>query len=425
MKSIKVLTAGILALSLVTSANAATTFLHITGSTAFRKATMVAIEHTMGTFTGAYVPGSGITSEQNANISILSGTIAGHVTIVKCHWTGSTGGVQTVSQTNPVITDANWLADSNLPGSGVVSLASPTFDPAAIADVNMEDSHQASTGFIQSTLHETPVGVVVFEFVVNNGVGATTGVTGSGLTATSKITNIDPLLAQVVVQGGTFLSQFTGNPADTDAVFAMGRNFDSGTRLSELAETGIGVFGSVQQYQPTPGTPTGADQAITELHLWPAETILGLSFALGQSGYGSGGQLAAAMAATGTTVASGNPGWYITYLGRPDAITACSQARGTNTAHRLTFNGYADWTGGSGSTAVADDTNVVEGLYPCWEFENLAYRTSLADTATTFPKTVANAIATQIINVDANQAGTTLSSMHVSKTIEGGVITHN
>jgi hypothetical protein len=49
------------------------------------------------------------------------------------------------------------------------------------------------------------------------------------------------------------------------------------------------------------------------------------------------------------------------------------------------------------------------------------YRPSLSGTI----QTVANQLAQQILTADAVQAGILISSMHVSRTVEGGVITHN
>jgi hypothetical protein len=100
MKKSKLILAGLLATAVVGSAQAATT-VHITGSTAFRKATIVAIENLMtagGGFKAAYVAASPSTGgEQGANIAILQGNINGlpagaNPVTIKASWSGSTGG---------------------------------------------------------------------------------------------------------------------------------------------------------------------------------------------------------------------------------------------------------------------------------------------------------------------------------------------
>lgn len=422
MKKSKLLLAGLLALSAAGVANAATT-VHITGSTAFRKATIISIENLMtagGGFKATYVAASATAGgEQGANLVILQGNINGlpagaNPVTIKASWSGSTGGIQTLVQNIPVST---WLADSVLPpGNTISQITSGTFDAASIADVTMEDSHQASTGFTTSTLTETQVGVIIFEWVANSG-------------SPAAMNNITPLLAQAALSGGMLVSQFTGNPADADIVYATGRNFDSGTRLSELAECGLGVFAGIQQMEPL---LTGT--TVTTLNVWHAETVLGIPFGPGQSGFGSGGALAAAMAATGSNTAGGTapfgPGWLISYLGRNDASTACTAP---STAHRMAWNGVRAWTGpdngkagapGSGQPVIWNDAPVVEGQYSLWEYEWLAYRSNYGTTSPN-GKAVADKIAQQIIPADAAQSGTTLGAMNVSRPTEGGLITHN
>jgi hypothetical protein len=425
MKKSKLLLAGLLAMSAAGVANAATT-VHITGSTAFRKATVIAIENLMtagGGFKAAYVANSAtVGGEQASNFAIFQGNINGlpagaNPVTIKAHWTGSTGGIQTLVQNIP---DPLWMADSNLPPTNtIVNVATATNDTASIADVTMEDSHQASTGFTTTTLTETQVGVIIFEWVANSG-------------SPTTMNNITPLLAQAALSGGMLLSQFTGNPADGDIVYATGRNFDSGTRLSELAESGLGVFASIQQMEPL---LTGT--VVTKLNVWHAETVLGIPFGLGQSGFSGGGALAAALAATGSNTANTSdptgapfgPGWLVAYLGRNDASTACTAP---STAHRLSWNGAKAWTGtdggkaglpGSGQPCIWNDTPVAEGTYSLWEYEWLAYRSNYGTTSPN-GKAVADKIALQIIPADAAQSGTTLGAMNVSRPTEGGLITH-
>src|SRR5258708_38189795 len=96
MKASKTIMAGLLALSVAGMAQAQTV-VHITGSTAFRKATVVAIENLMPGYTASWYSNSAsITSEKNAAISLISGTMDTNGSVIfKCSWSGSVGGVQT------------------------------------------------------------------------------------------------------------------------------------------------------------------------------------------------------------------------------------------------------------------------------------------------------------------------------------------
>jgi hypothetical protein len=311
--------------------------------------------------------------------------------------------------------------------------------------------------------------------------------------ATCPITNVTPNQAQQLLGGGCLLSQWTGNTADNGtAVYASGRNFDSGTRLSELSETGVGVFGGVQQVCPTfingqsfpiafsnagtTGTAlAGSNNAsgspalyVVNMDLWAPESIYPTpytkSYTLGNSGYNGGGALAGALSTPGWTTAAPSPnyggtgqygaaplydsnnsgsstgGWVIGYLGRPDAITACKATVGANTAHRVTFNGYADWinaasvvgdTSDSGMNAAGNatgtansgfyDAAIQEGLYQCWETEYL-YKYSGSSAA---QKSASDSLANQIYGTNPTGIGIQVTTMHVSKSIEGGTISHN
>ena len=428
--------AGLLALAAVSTASA-DTVIHITGSTAFRSGTTASIENIMGgagNFKAAYAGTSG--GEGAATYSVIQGSVASvpaaGVVTVKCTWTGSTGGVKIVVQNIPIqLTTApnGWMSVTNLPSTNtVLAVSSPSYAldtglfPAEtqLADVTMEDSAQASTGFTSTALTETRVGIVPFEWVANNG-------------SPTSLSNITPLLAQALLSGGMPLFQFTGDINDTNAVYAMGRDFDSGTRLSELAECGVGVFGSVQQVQPTvTGTAGAAGSNITTLKLWPAATVLNQPFAIGQSGFASGGSLADNLATPGSTTAATpagadglnfGPGHLIGYLGRPDATRACKTTSiAGNTAHRLTWNGVADWTGpilSSGAPTSFNNAAIQNGTYTLWEYESIAYRSTYSGNG----KAVADKIGQNIITTLPSSQGIQLSAMAVSRAVEGGVVT--
>ncbi len=425
---------------LATSAAQADTVIHITGSTAFRSGTVAAIQTLMGgagNFKAAYGSTSGA-SASASNRSVFRGSIASvpaaGVVTIKCSWSGSTGGIKTVVQNLDVTT---WPSASNLPATNTVlgiadaslnfTLDTATFPgETAKADVTMEDTTQAATGFTTTTLTETRVGVIPFEWVAGNG-------------TPSAFTNMTPLGAQAAISGGAPLSQFTGNPADvSQIVYVVGRNFDSGTRLACLANSGLSPFAGVLHVQAVvSGTAGAAGSSIASLKYYQAETVLGQAFSIGNSGYSSGSFIADLLATPGASTANTTtgipvaeqllfgPGHLVGFLGRADAARARrTSAIATNNARNLTFNGAAILNGtalNADGTPVGgyNDALIKEGIYTLWEFQNLAYRQSYSGNG----KAVADALAAEITaNVPA-ASGIKLSEMHVTKSVEGGVVT--
>lgn len=269
----------------------------------------------------------------------------------------------------------------------------------------------------------------------------------------APMSNIGALASkQLLTAGAIYLSQLTGVVTDNKPVWFYGRNADSGTRISYLAETGRGITQQPQQIQPviSGGGSAGSgglpSRQITSFFRWPAETVLGTSYSIGQSGYASGGTIGDALSAYGslqnTSTAGGTApalsstlgagGWVVSYLGRSDASRACSTNFGMNTAKRLTWNGEKDWFGttfgidgrpnANGTAALSyDDASIQEGRYTAWEFEHF-YRKS---TTTSDVTTYVTALADNIGAFDPGVDSIPLTTMHVSRSAEGAVISHN
>jgi hypothetical protein len=390
MKLKKTLMAGLLALLVAANADAQTV-VHLTGSTAFRSATVTAITHILQPgFTYGY---SG-TSFTGANQAIFTGTtISNNIpVIIKTSWSGTVGGVQTVSQQIPITT---WLTNTTPQSTSGTPSAPAVYDPPAVPEIAMSDGVQANTPYSTPVLIAQNVGVVPFKWVASKG-------------APAGLTNIDPGKASALWLNGSLpLALFTGLTNDeTNLVFAIGRDADSGTRKTALSECGLGSFSSVVQYYPTNSSGAvisrSAAGPVTGQKLVPAQTINGIFFDIGQGGYASGGDLAVAMQQS--TAAIG--GYYLTYLGFADAATALNGG-----AVELTWNGVR-----------YSDAAIQEGQYTFWAFEQLDYRSNYG-TVDANGKTVADLLATQIKNVDAVIAGELISTMKVTRAVEGGTIT--
>lgn len=389
---------GVLALAGVASAQ---TTIRFTGSTAFRTSTINAIKNILNPgYTYGYI-GSSVTGAQQS--TFVGTTITGNLpVIIKCSWGGSSGGMQTIAQQSPIVTTVNpYISETSaLTTTGAVLTASTAvFDSPANADVSMADSFQASTQFYGSgynTLTSTAVGIVPFVWV--KGSSSDPAIQAS----LANVTNITPLLARLVLSGGAPLSMFTGNPVDSSVtVYAMGRDEDSGTRLVTYAEANFGVFGSPVQYQAT--VTSGAISAINP---WPVNTLLGLTFPVGHSGYNSGGTLMTTLnnpVSAAARDAFNGKFVLIGYAGTPDANNVNSGG------NNLSFNG-----------APYSVAAVQEGKYTFWGYEFLNYRNTLTGTQ----KTVADIIANQIKTVDGAANGPLLSTMNVTRVTEGGVVAH-
>jgi hypothetical protein len=418
MKTLKSLVLASLAFGCASAAFSQTAVIRITGSTAFRSATNAALAHILNSgFTFAFI-GSTYTG---SNQAILSGTtINGNIpVIIKTNFTGSVGGVQTLTQN---LTESSaWLVNGTQSSSSGVALvtASESFDTAITADVSMSDSFQGSTLFTTPELVDNVVGVTAFEFVRGN-----ITVTTSSTSDIANLTNMTTLQAQNLLAGGLPLKQFTGNVADENiGVVVLGRDPDSGTRLCTFAETGFGIFNAPLQFMPSDtaaitgsqglGDGSGATTTgtISSLVPAPARTVDGSSVALGQAGYFSGGNLAKDLGrpinATLNIGDGSNPVFLVGYLGTSDAATAIGEG-GT----ALTYNGIAE-----------SANNVENGLYTFWSYEHLMYRSTF-HTSNANGFAVANIIASDITNTDAAASGQIgLSSMTVGRQVEGGPVT--
>jgi len=391
MKSLKFAAMGLVALGMTHVASAVTVY--ITGSTAYRGQTHTAIMHLLGSTNGTSLP-SGSTygyiggSLSGANAAIFKGTFSSTSVIIKTSWSGSAAGVQTVSGPTNTFT-VGYLADgSTTTQSGTSGLSDPRGKGAgtdvAVPQIAFADCYQGSTPFkgtfggnAYTTLTDNVVGVISFQFVKSKG-------------AAAGITNMTPQLAQATWVGLGYcpLALYTGLPADQGTlVYATGRDPDSGTRITAFAESGVGVFSTVQQYD------TGA---ASRPALYTAQTINGISVPVGEGGESSGGTLAGTGKMGGSSLAES----YVSYMSTGDAATLVGNGGAT-----LTYNGVA-----------FSLQAVQQGQYTFWGYEHLMYKPSLSGT----PLSFATGLRNQLLSTDGSPL---LSSMNVVRGVDGGVVT--
>ena len=349
-----IVVAGIVCSSF-SSAYATGTDVYITGSSAFRGALMAYLRgkltNTRATFDKATNADPTLSVDASSFI-VMSGNWDAdnsHRTTFFLSFTGSVAGIRDVA--GPVAqtflvkpsdfeTNDNYkLATSPYGVKATVtknadgSLASPAFPHNA--DFGFSDVFQESTIYT-NPLIDTPVAVLPFTWITAPG-GSAAG-----------ITNMTPQIAQTLFKTGTLsLSLFTGAAGDASKlVYALGRTDDSGTRMSAMAETGVGVSATLKQYYPV-GNP-----------------VTSYTYQ-GNGGYVSGGDLSTIMK-NATTAANG---FNVSYMGISDA-----DATTPSGAAYLSHNGVLYST--DLATAKAQ---VTEGKYTFWCYEHLIDRSDLTD----------------------------------------------
>jgi len=422
MKIIKTLGAALVALASVGIASAQVN-IKITGSTAFRKAAYFSIVDSLNNVKIATTAASGGDMTGAAQAVIVgtgksSSSYSGQTVTVQTAFAGSVGGINATANSLSTIpgsgfaNNATWLSASNITsstplatvntGTGTitgfttVAASSSTCDAAAIPNATFSDSFQSSSPFPTPALNdENPaglgVGVVQFFWVKEN---------DTGNSVAASLTNISSMQANLLLSAGILpLSVFTGNPADgaTDVVL-VGRNNDSGTRLDTEAESfsGSGSFGfgnSIEsQYQPiiTSGKVSGTNS-------------------VGDAGYSSGGNVAAALAgiqSAGATDSNGSPFIFVGYVGKSDTKTAVAGG-----ATVLSYNGVT-------YPYTSSDAVVQNGAYSFWSYEHIYYKSGLSTGQVALAKDIGN----QLRTVDVAQSGISIASMNVSRSIEGGTV---
>lgn len=335
------------ALLLASTASADVT-VRLTGSTAFRGGTVTAIKNimTFGAGQGYAYTGSSFTGSSN---HIFVGSVSGisGVVTVKCTWSGAVAGVKALNnndnvsflQLNTAGSPSGTGTVYTLSSTGTASVNTDNLDDSSTADIAMTDNLQGSTKYTSNPLTANKVGIIPFAWVASKD-------------APAALTNITPQNAQALYKVGfASASIFTNNNADAmdqvggTAVFAAGRDPLSGTRLCAFAESGVGIFQSVQQWRAI--SVTGS--TVNTIGLTLADAAVDAPNP-GENGFTSGGNLADLLRNNTTSVTDVEYGYsgkacFIGYLGEGDAAravngTGSTVAVGTNVGCRyLSYNG--------------------------------------------------------------------------------------
>jgi hypothetical protein len=422
MKSFKLIAASLLAALSVSVASAVpspagittgvsgnASVVHISGSTAFRTAVTTSIRNLP--WVGGTVYFGGSTTAVSAGQGIYLGQLTGTSklwTVIKVSWSGSEGGVHAVAgspagfadPTNPFINDTFVTTAGALDTVGVVITGAANINEVAAGDIALSDSFQAASQYKPSagylSLADTQIGIVPFVWV---------GAFGND----AVINNLTHQQIKNALLGRGLENQWTGTfNGTTDAfqVVVVGRNEDSGTRVSAFQESTFGAASSPTQYYPA-----GTAGAFTGLN--PAPASLSLVGVIGHGGAASGGTLVGILDDASLTAFAN----VISYLGLSDAKTGLTAA---NPITVLPWEGVQYFAGLVAGVPTYNDALVFNGKYTFWGYEHLMTRSpAVADTAV-----VASAIVTRITgaNTDASLSGYHLNVMNVKRDSDGGPV---
>ena len=427
MKISTQIAAALIAVGLVSQAQATDPVVYLTGSSAYRSTVYSALDNNNGPTAGGVFDANSVTSvtygnsaASHANYMVFHGTIAGTPVYVDCVWSGSEAGIASAADT----TLANTAPDGStiaLPGSPAVWLdvTKVTLDGTAYAtnpgtallenngvafhgaDLAQADTSQdvswtpAVTGTKTDLKLYGEEGVVTFTWSRN--------VNTSPDAAYSACSNVTiPQLATLLGAGRLPASYFTGISSQTNEyVYCVGRNLGSGTRMNTLADTTYGVHTAVQQFSIGAGIinpPTGN---------------LTLAYA-GNDGYDSGGVLAGALALDGSCQQvdpfnNSHTGWFALGYSSPGDLLS----HGVSTNYWVTMDGVME-----------SNASIENGQCWFWGREHLYGKYGISGIADTVGNALFNGVQTTLAtsNLGVAPAGhdsaIPFDLMHVTKTTD-------
>jgi hypothetical protein len=393
MKISTQITAALLALGIASQAGA-DPVIYLTGSSAFRSTVELTLANNTGANGNLFDSGSvtyvtyGNSSAGSANYMVFHGTINSQPVYIDCAWSGSEAGIASVCDTNLDNTDRNgdtiplngspeaWLdvtkvtlSDNSWSTNPPTSLMENGGVPDHGADLAQADTSQAVswTPAVNGTTTDIKdygvEGMVTFTWSRN----VQTTSTHEWLDCSNATL---PELNVLLASGYVPASLISGNPADDDmAVYCVGRNRGSGTRMNTLADTVFGTHNTVNQYSIGLGVEEPAN----------GELLLTKE---GNDGYESGGGVGTALSIPGSCqqpdpINTGLTGWFALGYSSPSDLLS----HGVNTNNWVALDGVMESNGA-----------IENGSYPFWGHEHLYGRYQIQN------DTFANSVGTNLFN---------------------------
>jgi hypothetical protein len=348
----------------------ATQYVYVTGSTAARGAFFTSVTNGSTVFDAAptFIT-QGNADPSKASYMNFHANLSGVDTILKCHWSGSEGGIADIAGSG---------TQSFLDDAAANSLGSATPGPfiSSTIDLAMADNDKAFSRNPGAAITGTKVCVIPFKWEKELGSAA-------GLTNVT-----DQAFRQAIVGGGT-LALFTGNAGDnTNFVYVSGRDNQSGTRVNEYGDTGFGIFSAPSQLQVN-SNGSMKDQ--------------GGGVVLGDYGYSGGGSLATQLGYD---------------LGQTNSVDISPNGTGVEKFSVIALLGISDAASAEAAGAVPISYNgvsystaaVEEGRWNAWGNEFIYHKNTVSSQAlTVFNKLAAS---TGISGHADGVATINLTSMH-------------
>lgn len=406
MKTSNLIGAALIALGIVAQASA-DPVVYLTGSTAFRSTVYAALNNNTGTNAGGVFDAGTVTSStygnssaSGANYMLFHGNIAGSPVYINCAWSGSEAGIASACNTSLTNVDRNgnpiplagspetWLNITNVALGQLVSTNPPSgsiyFEPNSHgADLAQADTSQAiswtpAVAGTQTALQDFGVESIV-TFTISRNVQPNPS---NEWTHCSNITL--PQLNVLFANGFCPAGFISGNTNDNDfAVYLVGRNLGSGTRMNMLGDSQYGAHKAVQQYS----VGLGIEET-------PHQDSLILTNE-GDNGYESGGDVAKALGITNGLSGScqqadpfnGGAGWFaVGYLGPSDALNAANFG-GAPTNCWMTVDGV-----------LSSNGSIENGQWWYWGHEHLYGRFQISGTALTVGNLLFHAVQKTVAN---------------------------
>jgi len=431
---------GTMFAGLAASASAQTTDITITGATAFRAATLQAIYDAydsvgnLGTdfFVCHSASGNTTSALTSSNQAVFRGTFPGipGTTFIRTAFNGSTEGLNAIAGNN----DPAFLTQAAVNSATTSILGGVTSPTETIRPkFSFSDVYQSTSpvdNVVLNPVGSSAVGIVTFCMIANEG-------------APSDLTNVTIQQARALWANGIQpLSLFTGDPTDTNYVFATGRNDGSGTRAAYLTEWSFGVANLVNQYIATSTGTSG--NTITRITKVPANglgtgnyttssaqnasTLWG-NTNVGNGGYASSSSLRTLMGLTSNSVTvydgqndtpefENQPIHLITWLSSADSLSAAN-AR----AKILSYNGVLVTPIASAGSYLssgfseADFKKIATGAYSPWSYQHLYYHGSLSENEQTWYNVMKTTWIPQGLQATSN--GVRLGDVTVSRPDDG------
>lgn len=393
----KSIVAGLSLLAASTAVQAAGNVVYITGSTAFQKGANYGFTNTVPSIGLGYTYVAGDNADPTAATYALYSNSGGDY--INCHWSGSEGGFQNVASTNPAEQLAAFLP-SDATGFTYTSANATSTNRVDIAFADTDQSTGFFSGYgakgngnsanYPTLANVRQIGVIPFMFAA----------TTNGSPGITNITSVQA--AQLYKNGSVPMALWTGNLADTNkAIIALGRNVDSGTRMSLLAELGLKPAQRLKQFQITANNTGG---------LYPIETINNVrSLYLGNSGFSS---------STGVKTA-------LNYTIANASTIGCTQTGPAYSVGILGAGGNSTGYAGIAYNGVSySAAGITNGSYGFWSYERLA----LSPGASTSASNTYNALITSITNARGATLPSgifSLADMNVSKSQDGIAVSNS